>query len=84
MLPRRKFIQQSAAAAATGLLLSKNANAFFSPTAMPPVGLQLLLFSTLLMRMCKAHMKKIADIGYKEIESAFSRKVVITDEGKGI
>jgi hypothetical protein len=55
MLPRRKFIQQSAAAAATGLLLSKNANAFFSPTAMPPVGLQLFTFFNIIDEDVQAH-----------------------------
>jgi len=74
MLERRKFIKQSATAATAGLLLSKNATAFFNPGAMPPVGLQLFTFFNIIDDDVQGTLKKIADIGYKEIESAFSKK----------
>ncbi len=74
MLQRRKFIKQSAAAAAAGLLLSKSANAFFNPQTMPPVGLQLFTFFGIIDDDVQGTLKRIADIGYKEIESAFSKK----------
>ncbi len=74
MLQRRKFIKQSAAAAAAGLLISKSANAFFNPKAMPPVGLQLFTFFGIIDDDVQGTLKRIADIGYKEIESAFSKK----------
>lgn len=73
MLQRRKFIKQSAAAATT-LFLSKNVNAFFNPKEMPPVGLQLFTFFNVIDEDVQGTLKRIADIGYKEIESAFSKK----------
>ncbi len=72
-MQRRKFISQSAAAAAAGLLLSKKTNAFFNKE-MPPVGLQLFTFFGIIDNDVQGTLKKIADIGYKEIESAFSKK----------
>jgi len=74
MLERRKFIKQSAAAATAGLLLSKNANALFAPKKVPPVGLQLFTFFNVIDEDVPGTLKRIADIGYNEIESAFSRK----------
>lgn len=74
MLQRRKFIKQSAAAAAAGLLLSENATALFNPKKMPPVGLQLFTFFNIIDEDVQGTLKRIADTGYKEIESAFSKK----------
>lgn len=74
MLQRRKFIKQSAVAAATTLFLSKNTNAFFNPKEMHPVGLQLFTFFNVIDEDVQGTLKRIADIGYKEIESAFSKK----------
>jgi sugar phosphate isomerase/epimerase len=74
MPERRKFIKQSAAAVAATLFLSKNANAFFEQKAMPPVGLQLFTFFGIIDEDVQGTLKRIADIGYKEIESAFSKK----------
>lgn len=74
MLQRRKFLKQSAAAAATTLLLSKSASAFFNPKEMHPIGLQLFTFFGIIDDDPKGTLKRIADIGYKEIESAFSKK----------
>src|SRR6478736_8079832 len=74
MLERRKFIKQSAAAATAGLLLSKSANALFAPKKIPPVGLQLFTFFNVIDEDVPGTLKRIADIGYNEIESAFSRK----------
>ena len=74
MLERRKFIKQSAAAATAGLLLSKNANALFAPKKVPPVGLQLFTFFNVIDEDVPGTLKRIADIGYQEIESAFSKK----------
>jgi sugar phosphate isomerase/epimerase len=72
MLERRKFIKRSAAATA-GLFLAKSAGAF-NTDAMPPVGLQLFTFFGLIDEDVQGTLKRIADIGYKEIESAFSKK----------
>ncbi|MFT4153484.1 sugar phosphate isomerase/epimerase family protein [Parafilimonas sp.] len=74
MLQRRKFIKQTTAAATAGLLLSKNVHAFFELKDMPPVGLQLFTFFNIIDEDVPGTLKKIADIGYKEMESAFSKK----------
>src|SRR3954453_5185302 len=74
MIQRRKFIKQSAAAAVAGMFLSKNANAFFHGQAQHPIGLQLFTFFDTIDDDVQGTLKKIADIGYKEIESAFSKK----------
>src|SRR4051794_33300266 len=74
MIQRRKFIKQSAAAAVAGMFLSKNANAFFHKQAQHPIGLQLFTFFDTIDNDVQGTLKQIADIGYKEIESAFSKK----------
>jgi sugar phosphate isomerase/epimerase len=74
MIQRRKFIKQSAAAAVAGMLLSKNANAFFHEQAPHPIGVQLFTFFNTIDDDVQGTFRKIAEIGYKEIESAFSKK----------
>jgi sugar phosphate isomerase/epimerase len=74
MLQRRKFITQSAAALLSTALISKKAEAFFSQKVMPPVGLQLFTFFNTIDNDVPGTLQKISDIGYKEIESAFSKK----------
>ena len=56
-----------------GLMLSKYAEAsFFNPSATRPVGLQLFTLFNTIDKDVPGSLKKIAAIGYKEIESAFS------------
>lgn len=75
MSNRRSFIKNTTALAAGGLLLKQHAFAdAFGWNAMPPAGLQLFTFFNTLDNDVTGTLKKIADIGYKEIESAFSRK----------
>jgi sugar phosphate isomerase/epimerase len=74
MLHRRKFIKQSFAASTATILLSKNASAFFSDKDLHPIGLQLFTFFGMIDEDPKGVLKKISEIGYKEIESAFSKK----------
>jgi sugar phosphate isomerase/epimerase len=71
---RRVFLKQTAMASLGGLLFSKSSAAFFSRPAMPEPGLQLFTFFTSIDNDVKGTLQKIADIGYKNIESAFSRK----------
>ncbi len=75
MYNRRKFLQQAGAASAAGLLLSTNSFASFLKNASAhPVGLQLFTFFNVIDDDVPGTLKKIAAIGYKEIESAFSKK----------
>ncbi|WP_240743378.1 sugar phosphate isomerase/epimerase family protein [Ilyomonas limi] len=75
-MQRRKFLQQSAAAAVAGLLLPRmsRATSLFSATAMPPAGLQLYTLGNLMTTDTKGTLQKVAAIGYKELESAGSEK----------
>ncbi len=74
MLKRRQFLQQSGAAALGSLFISKNACAFFSLGAVRPFGVQLFTFFNVIDNDVKGTLQKIAAVGYKEIESAFSKK----------
>lgn len=76
MTNRRKFIQQSGAAALAGLLLPKfsNANYFGEKKMNYPIGLQLYTLGNLMTTDAKGTLEKLAAIGYKELESAGSQK----------
>jgi sugar phosphate isomerase/epimerase len=72
MLNRRTFIKSTTALAGGGLLL--NHQLFASSLAMKPAGLQLFTLFNVIEKDVPGSIKKIAAIGYKEIESAFSSK----------
>ena len=74
MHTRKKFLQQSAALLLGGTVLSKNAAAFFKQNMTHPIGLQLFTFFNTIDDDVTGTLKKVAGIGYKEIESAFSKK----------
>ena len=74
MYNRRKFLQNSGALVLGGVALSGTAKAFFDKKAMHPIGLQLFTFFNEIDNDVEGTLKKIADVGYKEIESAFSKK----------
>jgi hypothetical protein len=74
MLNRRNFLKQTSVAAAGGILLPKLSFSFSSAAAMPEPGLQLFTFFNVIDNDVKGTLQKIADTGYKNIESAFSRK----------
>ena len=75
MYNRRKFLKNSSAAALAAMILSDKATAsFFGNKAIRPVGLQLFTFFSEIDNDVEGTLKKIAAIGYKEIESAFSKK----------
>src|SRR5277367_3821699 len=77
MQSRKQFIRNS-----TGLLAGALAvPSFFhtltpshSHTAFPPPGLQLFTFFDVIDKDVDGTLKRIAEIGYVEIESAFSKK----------
>jgi sugar phosphate isomerase/epimerase len=76
MATRRKFIQQSGAFALGSLLIPQlgKSGIFKAPMAYPPAGLQLYTMGDLMTNDTKDTLQKLAAIGYREVESAGSRK----------
>jgi sugar phosphate isomerase/epimerase len=75
MLKRRQFLKQSGAAMVGGILFSNNSIAsFLGNPAQRAIGIQLYTFFSEIDKDTRGTLKRIAAIGYKEIESAFSRK----------
>ena len=74
MLKRRQFIQQSAALSLGGLLTAKSFSSLLQTPLNQPAGLQLFTLFGVLDKDVPGGIKKIAEVGYKEIESAFSMK----------
>ncbi|MDN5285591.1 MAG: sugar phosphate isomerase/epimerase [Mucilaginibacter sp.] len=71
---RRKFIQSAGALALGGLALSGKAGTLLSNVQTShPVGLQLFTFFGIIDENVKGTLTKIAALGYKEMESAFSK-----------
>jgi len=73
MIKRREFLKRTGTAALGSLLLSNKLTTVFSKKPYP-VGLQLFTFFNQIDDDVQGTLKKIANIGYKEIESAFSKK----------
>ena len=71
---RRAFLKQTAMASLGGLVFSKAQAAFLNRPSMPEPGLQLFTFFNVIDDDVKGTLQKIANIGYKNIESAFSKK----------
>ncbi len=75
MYNRRRFLKNAGAASVAGMLFSNNSMAsFFKDPVRHPIGLQLFTFFNIIDDDVQGTLKKIADVGYKEIESAFSKK----------
>jgi Sugar phosphate isomerases/epimerases len=72
MQSRKEFLKLSATAALGSLILPKSVRAFYKKQY--AVGLQLYTFFNTIDNDVKGTLTKIAAIGYKEIESAFSKK----------
>lgn len=73
MLNRRNFLKGAGAAAVGTLVLPKLASAF--PAAKGhPIGVQLFTFFNTMDADVPGTLKKIAAIGYTEVESAYSKK----------
>lgn len=73
MLNRRSFLKQTAKASAGGLLLP-NLPLSLLAANVPAPGLQLFTFFSVIDNDVRGTLLNIADAGYKNIESAFSRK----------
>src|SRR5258706_3585772 len=74
MYNRRGFLKNSGALAFGGLVLSNTGGFLFNSPPVTNAGLQLFTFFGVIDQDVPGTLKKIADIGYKEIESAFSMK----------
>ena len=75
MQTRKKFLQVTGTSLLGGLFLSDKAVAsVFGEMAAKPIGLQLFTFFNVIDDDVTGTLKKIAAVGYKEIESAFSKK----------
>ncbi|HCL82769.1 MAG TPA: xylose isomerase [Chitinophagaceae bacterium] len=75
MYNRRTFFRNSGALALGGLILSgKGYASVFGNYAMHPVGLQLYTLGGTIDQDVPGTLKKVAEIGYKDVESAFSVK----------
>ena len=74
MIRRRNFLKQTGAMALGSLFISKQSLAFFENAAVKPVGLQLFTLFNVIDNDVRGTLQKVADLGYKEIESAFSKK----------
>ena len=73
MQNRRKFIRNSTGLIAGSLTIPSFARSFFKNTY-PPPGIQLFTFFDVIDTDVDGTLKRIAEIGYVEIESAFSKK----------
>lgn len=75
MTNRRKFLQQSGAAALSALILPKLAGAnYFANKKTTPIGLQLYTLGDLMITDAQGTLEKLAAIGYTQVESAGSQK----------
>ena len=75
MLQRRNFLKQSGTIALGGLLFSnKSIASLFNEPAKHALGVQLFTFFNVIDTDVAGTLQKIAAVGYKEIESAFSKK----------
>lgn len=74
MQNRRSFLKNSGALALGSLAFPALAKNIFAPEAFPRPGLQLFTLFRAMSDDAKGSLEKVAAIGYKEIESAFSMK----------
>jgi sugar phosphate isomerase/epimerase len=72
-MKRRTFLAGTGAAALSALVLPKKSLAFLASAGDHPLGLQLFTLFGIIEADVKGNLKKVADIGYTEIESAFSK-----------
>lgn len=71
---RRKFLQSTGTLILGSMALSGKAGSILNFMAPHPVGLQLFTFFGVIDDDVKGTLTKIAAVGYKEMESAFSKK----------
>jgi sugar phosphate isomerase/epimerase len=74
MLKRRDFLKKTEMAALSGLAVCKAVASGSFWETMPPAGVQLYTYFNVIDADVPGTLQKIADIGYKNIESPFSKK----------
>jgi sugar phosphate isomerase/epimerase len=76
MINRRDFLKKSGALALGGVFAAQGLQAGYlhMPAAKHKIGLQLFTLFNIMDNDVAGNLKKVAAIGYQEIESAFSRK----------
>ncbi len=74
MLTRKKFLQSSGMAALAALVHPALSAGIVKPAVPHPIGLQLFTLFNTIDNDVVGNLKRVAAIGYKEIESAFSHK----------
>ncbi|HVB02314.1 MAG TPA: sugar phosphate isomerase/epimerase [Chitinophagaceae bacterium] len=75
MLKRRQFLKSAGTFALGGLMIPRRALAnLFTGTMTHPVGLQLYTMNAVIDQDVPGTLEKVAAIGYRELESAFSAK----------
>ncbi len=76
MINRRKFLQNTGALALGGLAISRQTSgmSLLTGTQSHPLGIQLYTVTNAIESDLDGTLKRIADIGYKDLETAFSRK----------
>ncbi len=74
MISRRKFIQHSSALALGTWAVASSADAWATPALSRPVGVQLFTFFGQLDNDLTGILKKLSELGYETVESAFSMK----------
>jgi hypothetical protein len=75
MISRRTFLKNSGALALGGMAVARTASgAIFTPAPSHTVGLQLYTVMGKMDEDLNGTLKRIAEIGYKDLESAFSKK----------
>jgi sugar phosphate isomerase/epimerase len=72
MLKRRDFIRSTGAFTMGAMFMPFKENSFFGSSPIDKPGLQLFTFFGVIEKDVPGTLKKIADSGYKELESAFS------------
>jgi hypothetical protein len=73
-MPNRRTFLKQVGLASGALLFSKAHASLFTGAPLPAPGVQLFTFFNVIDQDVKGTLQKIADAGYKNIESAFSRK----------
>lgn len=74
MINRRDFLKRTGMASVGGMFLARDVQSLFTIPVFPAPGLQLFTYFTTIDEDVKGTLQQIANIGYKNIESAFSKK----------
>jgi sugar phosphate isomerase/epimerase len=74
MTNRRQFVKQSSMLGLGTAMLPSTFRSLFSTAAFAPPGVQLFTLFNVIEDDVRGNLKKLADLGYVEIESAFGKK----------